>query len=986
MYRKALVCALSLTAFLGLSAFSAQRMAPHVTPASGLVETYVLIENISDTALSYALTPYSQDGEAMTVVSGEVAAGQRLYLPASELVGTASHFSMEGDDLLKLSLDYNRGESGKKALTVPVIEDGAASWTFHSGDWSYERDSLAVVNMGEHTTPVWLHQRNREGKIVASQRLSEGLAPGAKLLHVIEPQSFKSGLDTYMEVIGDQYLAMTALRGNSAGKLSYNPSQRKRMAESERDDAGIWFITDGSLSDVFEMMGYNVATDRLWQGEIFRRSGQGTMSEIFGPSMVETDMQIRATGYSVEELEAGFASLTEEEQTIISAYVDGFNRRIAELRADPTQTPFEFLALGLPIADWTVVDVMGWATTLQHNFASGFGALYQLSYLNEAQYLLNNFGQFAGASMFMDLHWLNDPNAETMIPNPTAKTLDLRKPQQMVPPILREGVPDIRDVYERLQAAEDNRVEELKKVGGFIKGGSYAWVVSGDLTESGNPILYSGPQLEGPFEFQAPAIVQEGSIRGGGIEVSGLVITGIPAVIVGRTPHHAWSFQVGHANHQDLYFDSPANIISQRVEQINVAGGDPVTVPIIKTTNGVVINEEPLISFKTAMWNYEFNFVKATLDMARASDMDSFGDAVEQLAVSMHICYADTEGNIAYWHTGREPVRPHGNWVLPQGVVSAPLSWDTDVIHPLIHDRNNPRGFYGGWNNKASNEYVDLSGSFRETRWHRAHVITEYLAAGDNFTYDELANLSPRIASTSGSLEIGNNWTFVRRAFMEAVNNHPTPERLAAVDMLENWNGISVTGEEADWVYSQDFQDAFVLIDRWLLNVMPLVYNDEFNPQFYGNNRFRSRLMNLFHMLEPDSGLRKSYNWFRNDQGGLGDRDSIIVAALDTTLQQLGEGPWGVGQRPLTAFNHPFFGDLTELVPSIATPVGNRATYAQCIEMGSEGPVRIGSLWLLGPSGDVRLDANGNPMINPFTFTMTPYFSSYQLRPFPLFD
>jgi penicillin G amidase len=42
--------------------------------------------------------------------------------------------------------------------------------------------------------------------------------------------------------------------------------------------------------------------------------------------------------------------------------------------------------------------------------------------------------------------------------------------------------------------------------------GSYAWVVSGDKTASGNPIVYSGPQMG----FETPSIVTEGSIRGGG--------------------------------------------------------------------------------------------------------------------------------------------------------------------------------------------------------------------------------------------------------------------------------------------------------------------------------------------------------------------------------------------------------------------------------------------------------------------------------------
>ena len=53
-----------------------------------------------------------------------------------------------------------------------------------------------------------------------------------------------------------------------------------------------------------------------------------------------------------------------------------------------------------------------------------------------------------------------------------------------------------------------------------VKMGSYAWAVSGDKTASGNPIVYSGPQMG----FTVPSIVTEGSIRGGGLEISGMTV------------------------------------------------------------------------------------------------------------------------------------------------------------------------------------------------------------------------------------------------------------------------------------------------------------------------------------------------------------------------------------------------------------------------------------------------------------------------------
>lgn len=87
-----------------------------------------------------------------------------------------------------------------------------------------------------------------------------------------------------------------------------------------RDDKGVWFITggeDASYYDIFEAQGYAEATDRLWQAEAYRRSARGRLAEVFGISQLSTDVYMRTTGYSEEELEAAFASLDTEYQDAI---------------------------------------------------------------------------------------------------------------------------------------------------------------------------------------------------------------------------------------------------------------------------------------------------------------------------------------------------------------------------------------------------------------------------------------------------------------------------------------------------------------------------------------------------------------------------------------------------------------------------------------------------------------------------------------------
>lgn len=67
--------------------------------------------------------------------------------------------------------------------------------------------------------------------------------------------------------------------------------------------------------------------------------------------------------------------------------------------------------------------------------------------------------------------------------------------------------------------------------------------------------------------------------------------------------------------------------------------------------------QNPIVAWKYAQWGYELKTIKAYLDIAFQS-ADEFGKAIEDVGVSQHFCCADKDGNIAYWMSGRDPVRP----------------------------------------------------------------------------------------------------------------------------------------------------------------------------------------------------------------------------------------------------------------------------------------------------------------------------------------
>ncbi|MCF8025274.1 MAG: penicillin acylase family protein [Desulfobacteraceae bacterium] len=812
-----------------------------------------------------------------------------------------------------------------------------------------------------------------------------------------------------------------------------------------RDDKGVWFIKGDeadSLYDVFQEMGYAVATDRLWQMEKFRRSANGTLAEIFGAGadnkFLNQDILVRVTGYSDAELSEGFNSLDAETQNMIQGYVAGINKRIDEVSADLSQLPFEFhalgqkLGLGTPLIpdDWTPEDILAWEATLLRQFDPGAQARGQLDNARLIQYLQTVFGD-TGMEMFNDLRWQNDPAAQTYIPesqalagtaaaaDPTAaKTATIAKATS-APAEKEKALVTGQKITAPVENLWAERVETLKQIDAYVKMGSYAWVVGSDKTATGRPIIYSGPQMG----FSVPSIVMEGSIEAAGLNISGMAIPGLPGIVIGRTPHHAWSMQVGHAHTVDYYFETKedVDVTPHRTETIKVAGQANIEFPVYRSDHGPIISprpynpstytpapDNPIVAWRYSHWGKEFGTLKAFLNLARARSMNEFGDALRNVAVSQHFCYADQDGNIAYWMSGMDPERPEGyDYRFPQGMMGLQAEWNANELKPLSTDRNTAQGFYGGWNNKSSPDYPNSPNnmSYFFGPFHRAHVIEEYLETHDNLTFEEIRDLALNIATTDSIRKGGNPWAFVEADFRDAINNNPSPVRTQALAIMDGFDGHFVKGGPAKWVDGKDRSDAWMLANTWIQEVIDLTFMDELGNENSGvynadaaesdNNVYAADSENpekwknptvlfnvILHGLNPDSAISNNHSWFDNVlTTNTETAEGIIVTALDNALAKLGGRPWGVNKRGTIEFKHEL---LDKVVHTI--PFASRSTYAHCVEMDYDGPKRIESMFPLGESGNILADPNGEPQFDAHFFSMTTVFDPFAYRQFPTFD
>jgi penicillin amidase len=789
-----------------------------------------------------------------------------------------------------------------------------------------------------------------------------------------------------------------------------------------RDAQGVWFIEGGSLYDVFEAQGYAAATDRLFQMDLFRRASRGTLSELLGAELLgldflSTDITVRLVFPADDEYTEMFNNLSEDGQTAVQAYVMGVNRRILEIYGNFYLMPFEYwgasivtylqLQLGYNVLPepFSVNDILGIMTLLQRqNDPNGEAPQGQLENAGLGQTLAAVYGM-QGLAMFQDLRWFNDPSAQTMIPAPFKKGTIFDKPQ--LPQIDADTFPDLRNAAEEIRERFETRQRALDTIGASLKLGSYAWAISGDKTATGNPMIYSGPQLG--FDF--PSKVMEGSIRGGGLDISGMTMAGVPGIIIGRTPHHAWSLQVGMANTLDWFLEAPQSVSFHRMETINPAGGEPFTFPVVRSPHGPIVSPfpydptnpppqgTPIVAMAYANWGHEGDMVDALLAFARAESVAEFDVGVEMAGASLHMTYADRDGNIAYWMSGWDPIRAEG--VDPRFPMwgDGMHEW-TGERRPRAHAVNPAQGYFGGWNNKASIDYNNPYNAYSYYLGpaHRAQVIEDYLSTNDNLTFEEVRDLALNIATTdsfgfaSKNSGGGNPWPFVADAFKAAVAANSTPDRDAAIAMLDAWDGHFVAGGPAAWRFGTEAADAWALQNWWIREVMRITFEDEFRAagmHWYDEEEEHPPLGLYFNVLIRALAGGTLYDWFQ-DAAGTGDKpvgaEAIIIRALDNVIEHQGLGPYNV-PRGVDAYGHALLGALDPAFNAIhTTPRASRSAYAHVVEYGENGPVRIESMFQLGQSGAMYYNGTLTPTFDPNCFTMAPFYDTWMPRTFPLFD
>jgi len=421
-------------------------------------------------------------------------------------------------------------------------------------------------------------------------------------------------------------------------------------AEIVVDRWGIPHIYAATTYDAFRAQGFNAARDRLWQIDFWRRRGLGRLSEVFGSKHVDRDRAARLFLYR-GEMHAEWLAYGSDTKRASTAFVEGVNAFVQLTRDQPDLLPVEFRELGYEPAFWDPTDV---ARIRSH------GLFYNVREEVARVLTLRDYGPDTE-----ELRRRREP------PHP------LQVPEGLDPSLIPDDVLAVYELATTAPVFTPPAADEAQ--GKVLPEGSNNWVVAGDRTATGRPILANDPHRA----LGLPSLRYLAHLSAPGFDVIGGGEPALPGISIGHNGRIAFGLTIFAVDQEDLYVyetnpDDPREYRYQgrwepmRVERetIDVRDGEQVEVELLFTRHGPVIRTDPerrtAFAVRAAWLQPGMAPYLGSMDYMKAKDWDEFTAAMNRWgAPPENQVFADSEGNIGWKTGGLTPIRPNWDGTLP---------------------------------------------------------------------------------------------------------------------------------------------------------------------------------------------------------------------------------------------------------------------------------------------------------------------------------
>ena len=702
-----------------------------------------------------------------------------------------------------------------------------------------------------------------------------------------------------------------------------------------RDQYGVPHIYAENRDDLFRAQGYVHAQERFWQMDFWRHTGKGELSELFGKSQLETDRFLRMMGWARTAQEE-VKQLDEISRTILQAYSEGVNAYLADRQG--TRLSLEYGILKLTNREykpepWTPLDSLVWGKVMSWdlgmNLSTESSRARLLKYINAKQ--IDEL-----YPPYPSMNPLVLPDFHSMQSNAQAEAVDFSPQSTQSAQRKKEFSSKLRVLsvlgseFSTASAWIPSNLPIEDLLENFPVGnngdsgiGSNNWVISGDRTKTGKPLLANDPHLQAQmpniwFQIHLQCSPENEDCR---FNVSGFSMAGVPGVIIGHNQRIAWGFTNVAPDVMDLYVEklNPQNPDQYEVngswidmkqihEEITVSGGKPEPVRIRYTRHGPVISDfsksaKEITRTKTATMpqQYELALRWTALDrsttfpaiwqMNLAKNWQDFRTAASHFDVpSQNIVYADVDGNIGYQFPGKVPVRRKGDGTYPVPGWTDEYEWTGFIpFQDLPYDFNPASGYIASANNAV---VADNHRHFITKDWDygwRAKRIVEMIESQTNPIDSE----------------------FMKK--MQADNKNYNASHLVPALMripLQDPHLTQVRNLLGNWDYHQNADSIpAALFETFWRKLLEEVFHDDLPASFRPTGG--SRWIEVIRLLlqQPENRW-----WDNRKTSAVERRDDVLIEAFRKAVHELeeqaGKNPadWRWGDLHTVTFRNGSFG------------------------------------------------------------------------------
>lgn len=664
------------------------------------------------------------------------------------------------------------------------------------------------------------------------------------------------------------------------------------------DADGVPHIQAKNEQDLYTAQGYVQAQERMFQMELSRRQASGTLSEVIGEATVSNDKYFRTLGLR-RAAEKSYELYTDEAKDVLQWFSDGVNAYVKEAKANDT-LPVEFKLIGAEPAEWTPLDSL----TIGKYMAFDLGGHWERQAFN--YYALQKFPEDKAHELF------------PVYPKERKTILD-------------DGEIDIAASF------KDAIIPEPFN-------GSNNWVVSGEKSASGKPLLADDPHLG----LATPSIWYQMHLEAGDINVGGVIFAGVPGIILGHNEDIAWGVTNTGPDVQQLYMekrnpDHDAEFLFEEkwekadviAEPIQVKDGETIEYEVVETRHGPVVSEFAEESGKDTVLSLRWTALDATTELQaimninKAKNWEEFEKGLEDfLAPAQNFVFASTDGTIAYKANGRIPIYKNGeDALLPLPGWEKKYEWKDFIPFDELPRVINPKkGFIATANNKVTADDYPYHISNVWAQPYRYERIFEVLAENDALTVQDMQDLQMDAVNLRA------------REFVPFFEETLKEEKLSEAEK----NALQLLSE---WNHEDDASlGAPLVFDHWMKEIEAVLYEE-----------VAEDMMDLFSSKgqTTDELLRNADDsiWIK-EKGGI---TALLKGTLKTTVEKLEDSygkkqeNWKWGDYHQVQFKHPLASANKVLAyvfnKEKPLPVSGSAVTPLAARANDEGIVNHGASW-----------------------------------------